>query len=899
MEKKVAHIVSHSHWDREWYMSFEQHRMKLVKLIDDLLELFEGDSGFSSFFLDGQTIALEDYLQIRPENRSKLEKYIQEGRLFVGPWYILQDEFLTSSESNIRNLLVGIKQAEEFGKVSMFGYFPDAFGNAGQMPQILKQAGMEAAFFGRGVKPVGFDNKVDETGDYESIFSEMLWQSPDGSSLLGVLFANWYCNGMEVPTDEEQAKAYWGKRIPDADKFASSNHLLFMNGCDHQPVQKDLPQAIETAKKLFPEVDFRHSSLDAFVKGVKEAQKNKLSVVEGELTSQETDGWMTLVNTCSSRIYLKQMNQQAQAALEKLAEPLGVMAGTYNAPWLRYSWKTLMQNHPHDSICGCSVDEVHREMAVRFEKSLQVSRELAADAQKALADCVDTTVFEKISADAVPIVVMNTSGWDRTGVVTANVDVLRRYHPDPHATWAEMEKQPVRSWSVVDAEGHAVPCTVTYLGLRFDYDLPENAFRKPYIAQTVRVSFEAENVPAAGLRAYALVPKDASQTEGSLVTGENTMENSRLRVQIQSNGTLDVTLKATDHTYRGLGCYEETGDIGNEYIYFQPVGSKPILSSELPAQIELVTDTPYAAAFEIRQTLRVPESADGALLGEQVNVTPFNTRKAERSDKLVELPISTTVTLEKNGRGVKIRSSFVNQAKDHRLRMLFPTGLVAKTHIADSIFEAVRRDNRPAPCWKNPSNCQHQQCFASVDDGANGLTIANFGLNEYEVLPENGNAIAVTLLRAVGEMGDWGYFPTPEAQCLGAHAAELEIIPHEGGVAQSGAFAEAYQFQAAIPVQQTGLHKGALPASYGMFSYTGETLALSAIKQNEDSGDMVLRWFNLADAPCSLSVRFAQPVQAVYKSNVVEQTLEQVSADDGAYRFEVGPAEIFTIRVQK
>ena len=134
---KNVHIISHSHWDREWYMPFEYHRALLVKLIDNCIELFENDENYMSFCLDGHTVLLEDYLEIKPENREKIEKYVKNGKFKVGPWYVLQDEFLTSSEANIRNLLIGNKVAKNFGNVTKIGYFPDSFGNAGQMPQIL------------------------------------------------------------------------------------------------------------------------------------------------------------------------------------------------------------------------------------------------------------------------------------------------------------------------------------------------------------------------------------------------------------------------------------------------------------------------------------------------------------------------------------------------------------------------------------------------------------------------------------------------------------------------------------------------------------------------------------------------------------------------------------------
>lgn len=883
-------------------MPFEKHRMKLVQLIDDLLELFETDPEFAGFFLDGQTIVLDDYLEIRPQNRDRLIRYIREGRLSAGPWYILQDEFLVSAESSVRNLLVGMREAEQYGRVSRIGYFPDAFGNAGQMPQLLRQAGIGVVFFGRGVKPIGFNNEVDESAGYESVFSEMQWSSPDGSALFAVLFANWYCNGMEVPAGEDAARAYWEDRIPKAERYASTGNLLFLNGCDHQPVQKDLSAAIRTANKLFPEVAFKHSSYEEFVRDVEAGQKNQLSQVEGELTSQETDGWMTLVNTCSAHIHLKRLNQQNQAALERLAEPLSAAACAldegfaYPADLLRYAWKKLMQNHPHDSICGCSVDQVNREILARFEKSLAVGEELFRGAAERIAARLDTARF---GGESRPFAVFNTSGWKRTGVVSVDLDIERDYKSGLTPAHGKMEALDVSGWTLVDDAGRSIPCTLADRGVRFGYDLPDDRFRQPYMARTLRVTFEAEDVPALGCRCFALV-KGAAAEGKSLVTGENRMENGALAVAVNPDGTLDVTVKATGRTYAGMCAYEDTGDIGNEYIYFQPVGSGAITTRGLPAEITLTEDTPCRATYRIAQVLRVPEGADETLKREQERMIEFRERKAQRSERLIDLPVVTYVSLERQGRGVRIRSEFTNTARDHRLRMLFPTALAAQDHLADSIFEAVRRPNRPSACWQNPSNCQHQQSWVSLSDGENGVTVANLGLNEYEVLPDQENTIAVTLLRAVGEMGDWGVFPTPQAQCLGEGCAELELIPHAGDVLQSGAFAQAYQLQAPMVCVQTGAHPGAAPSGASFLSWEGETLALSALKQQDDSGDVIVRWFNLSQEPCELTVRPGFPAERAYRSNVVEEKCGELPADGaGAYRVMAGPAEIVTLRFSR
>ena len=137
--------------------------MLYIEMMDTLIDTMEKDKEYKCFHLDGQTIMLEDYLQVRPENRARLQKLIEDGRIAIGPWYVLQDEFLTSSESNVRNLQMGYKLAQEFGgKWTKIGYFPDSFGNMGQAPQLLKKAGIDTAVFGRGVKPTGFNNQTTE-----------------------------------------------------------------------------------------------------------------------------------------------------------------------------------------------------------------------------------------------------------------------------------------------------------------------------------------------------------------------------------------------------------------------------------------------------------------------------------------------------------------------------------------------------------------------------------------------------------------------------------------------------------------------------------------------------------------------------------------------------------------
>ncbi|UQZ82954.1 Mannosylglycerate hydrolase [Paenibacillus konkukensis] len=907
---KTAHIISHTHWDREWYLPFETHRHLLVKLMDTLMDTLERDPEFRSFHLDGQTIILDDYLAIRPDRKERLARHIAEGRIVIGPWYVLQDEFLTSSEANVRNLQYGHRDAAKYGALCKIGYFPDSFGNMGQAPQLLLQAGIDTAVFGRGVTPTGFNNTVGEPGEYESPYSEMMWQSPDGSGVLGILFANWYCNGMEVPTDPEAAKAYWDAKLSGAGKYASTPHLLFMNGCDHQPVQTDLSEAIRTAEKLYPDVSFVHSNFEDYVKAVKESLPADLSVIRGELRSQRTAGWYTLVNTASSRIYLKQMNHRVQTLLEKVAEPLAAFASSLGHPypghWLEYGWKTLMQNHPHDSICGCSVDEVHREMVTRFEKSGQVAENIVGDSLQAIVSHVDTSKFAEYGdGGAHPFVVFNTSGWVRSGTVSVELTIERKYFSAgaPDRLARELKAKPLPAGSLVDDRGAAVPHTLEDLGVQFGYDLPEDRFRQPYMGRKIRLTFHASGVPSLGYRSFAWVTGiSAAVASGSgcepVAASGRGLENRYLKVEIENDGSLTVTEKTSGLVFAGLGILEDTGDVGNEYIYKQTADGATVTTKGQAADIRLIEDAGYRASFEIVHRMDIPVSADERLQTEIEEMTPFTMREAGRSQETVRMDIRVTVRLEAEGRGVLVSAAFDNKAKDHRLRMLVPTDAVTAVHRADSIFEVAQRDTEPAAEWNNPSNCQHQHAFAGVYDDARGMTVANHGLQEYEVLRDGRSTIAVTLLRSTAELGDWGVFHTPEAQCLRACTAELCLIPHAGGGEEHAyaAYEEAYRYQIPWQTVQTEAAAGTLPSVHSFFEWSGKAMAFSSLKLSEESGDWMVRWFNMSGSERNLRC-LASGANGFYKSGVLEDRREAIEVEGSAASLAVRGSEIVTLGV--
>ena len=221
--KPTYHIVSHSHWDREWYKSFEQFRSMLVNMVDDLLEILDRDPRYQCFTLDGQTVVLDDYLAVRPEREEELRRLVREGRLMIGPWYVLPDEFLVSAEATVRNLLAGTRRSRDFGAEMKVGYIPDSFGHIAMMPAILSGFGIDTALLYR-----GFGGEPGQTS------SEYWWTGPDGTRCLMLhLFRHGYSGCyFHQETDKEILKRF--KELKEeVDARAATGHRLLMNGGDH------------------------------------------------------------------------------------------------------------------------------------------------------------------------------------------------------------------------------------------------------------------------------------------------------------------------------------------------------------------------------------------------------------------------------------------------------------------------------------------------------------------------------------------------------------------------------------------------------------------------------------------------------------------------------------------
>ncbi len=392
-----AFVVPHTHWDREWYERFEGYRARLVPMVSKLLDLLERDTAFRSFTFDGHTIWAEDYLEKRPDDRRRIEALVRAERLFIGPWYVLADNLLVSGESLLRNFQEGLRVSASFGRAMRVGYVADPFGHPAQTPQLLRGFGYSSYVFSRGVGDEG-----------ERVGAEFRWQGPSGDSVLATHLVDHYSGGLQLVGDTAETpqalrarvRSRLGRMLDVTTAYANGTSLLFMVGDDHVDAYARLPEAVAAWDELLPNVDARITSLEEYE--VNMAQPRGLVV--GEMVRGRYRPILRGVN--SARVWIKQENVACERLLLERCEPLDALAGGAAREEVRSLWRTLLQNHPHDSICGCSIDEVHDvDMAPRFARVRGDGEALAA------------RLARQLSGSGSAPIVWSAVPWERDAVV--------------------------------------------------------------------------------------------------------------------------------------------------------------------------------------------------------------------------------------------------------------------------------------------------------------------------------------------------------------------------------------------------------------------------------------------------------------------------------------------------
>jgi len=942
-ETLELHVISNTHWDREWLYDFQETRMLLVEFMDKLLALLDAEPRYRSYLLDSQTVPLEDYLEVRPEQRARIERLMRDGRLHIGPWYTCPEEFNVNGESLVRNLLTGHVVAESFGRVMKVGYSPFSYGQASQMAQIYSGFGIDTILFYHGITP-------DESR------SEFILEGPDGSRLFGSRMGSfarynffyqvfrptvygtqiserrheWREDGLPFHLcgpgrwrshhflidprkgfDRDQLVAGLNRLREVEREHAATRYIACMMGMDSTEPDPREVEIVAQAKQIVAPDTIMHSSLEEWLAKVKAALRKSpdLTVLRGERRTPRELGTRVHLfgDVTSSRVRVKRANGLAEHALQRQAEPFAAMAWLlgeeYPKSLLDIAWRYLLRCHAHDSIAGSGVDQIERDMHHRLDQVRNISAGLMRRALQAVQRRIANSDFP---ADAVLLTAFNPSPRERSEVVTAYIDLPAELRINQFDLIEAQSGKRVEMQEVSREDRMAV---VRHLG--------DATMEMP--STTVQVHINAERLPALGYRTYVLRPRDiADRLPGSLVTGERTMENEHLRVAVNGDGALDVTDKHTGRSFAGLHCFEDGGEAGHAWRHLPPAFDRIITTRGARATVALEQAGPLVATYSVEHELNLPaELVEGH--GNDIRRLDGDGDCAARSERTAPLRIISQVTLRKGGRCVEITTRFDNRARDHRLRALFPTHLEAATSDAESAFDVVERPIAGGPTAtqaadrlagggpplardRNPTH--PQQRFVDVSDGRAGLAIINDGLREYEVTDTADRTIAVTLLRAY-EVAlttvSWRWERHPEmtlSQSPGEHEFRYWIYPHAGCWSESEVFAEAERLNVPIELAQTGPHGGELPQEMSLLSLEPAALVLSAVKRAERSDALIVRVFNPTDRVLSGRVTLFRPLRAARLTNLNEEPQEDLTPSGASVAFEVGRKKIVTLAVE-
>ncbi|HEY9723078.1 MAG TPA: hypothetical protein V6D47_13800, partial [Oscillatoriaceae cyanobacterium] len=547
-------VVPHTHWDREWYRPFEAYRYRLVKTLDAVL-----DSDLPYFLLDGQMVVVEDYLAIRPERATALKQRVAENRLGAGPWYVLPDEFLVSGESLVRNLLIGTAAMRALGAGGAVGYLPDMFGHLAQMPQVLRGFGLDKAVVWRGVNP--------PTPRFH-------WRSPDGSDVKAAWLPLGYYQTMLIEDLPEAT------RREQLDRYAAAfgtAPVLLLSGADHMAPRRDT-----------------HALLGAIAEGYDARIVPLATALEGEWDEARVEGELRdpakayiLPGVFSARTPLKQSNVACQTLLERYVEPLGALAwmarGADQQAFLTYAWKELLKNHPHDSICGCSVDQVHREMLPRFDAVRQVGHELLADAVGVLPRPLDNP----------PVFAFNPTPYAFDGWLDLTVDWPLASAPE--------------SIRMLDDAGAEVPLVVRdredteVFCAEIDFNPDWHPIRRFKLAARL-------TLPAFGGRRFLAQAGAPAAVARTLEVEPMAIANETLRLALEDE-RLVLTDTSTGARFEDCHFFLDEGDAGDSYNFSPLADDAPVRAKVAYARTGATG--PHAALLEVHYLLELPMALSG------------------------------------------------------------------------------------------------------------------------------------------------------------------------------------------------------------------------------------------------------------------------------------------------
>lgn len=888
MKKFDIFYFSSTHWDREWYQDFQGFRARLVKMTNALLSLIENDPEYRTFHFDGQTVVLEDYLEIAPERREELAARIREGRILIGPWYVMPDELLVSGESIIRNLMKGHKIAKDFGvEPWKFGYVCDCFGHIAQLPQILSGFGIKHSLLGRGMN--------------ESMPTYSYWTSPDGSKTLNFMLEPYFGygnfksrvydpipkanRGVDNPEIVDRIKKFVDGELERTDGVPV---VIVMDGLDHAQAEPNTTAYINKMRELYPEAEVHHVDLNRAFEVI-EKMDIDLPTVAGELnkTSIRSNPYLHLItNTLSSYYPIKRANDICQTLLEKRIEPLGVMAMdgpvSINRSYINLAYRYLIQNHPHDSICGCSIDQVHKDMEYRFDQVLEISDMLTCEY---LYGTPDYNRNQKGNEGILRFT--NTLPYD----IERTMEVELRFLPEFKAVYYEpFGYEKINAFKIYDKDGNEIPYKLNSIKRNSSTPIYEDyakCFDKHNVTLTVKV-------PAFGYSEYKVVPVSTSvRYLKHLTSGLSFAENECLRVDINTNGTLKLTDKKNGRVYDNLCSLLDDGEIGDGWMHVNPADDFSVSSVGGSAVIEKIEDGAARVVFRVTRTMSLPECL----------ITDDHGKR--RSGKRVELKVEMDVGVAENQPYVDVNVRTVNTAADHRLKLMLPTGIKTDKYFASQAFYFAERKvgiDYSTQDWREPE--QYEKATGGIvgkrdEDGTGVALVSAYGIHECSSYEGEEGMLSVTLLRSF----------TNTTRTDGGERCKLLGVPLEYKLAiapmrADTSYADLLRISDSISVSPLYTlefsERAKQPTSdRGIVCVEGKNIATSVIKcaESGEDGAVVVRVFNASEQTSSGEITTKYPLTRVEFVNLNEEKMSDLPCDENKVSFTLEPWKIATFKL--
>ncbi len=914
-QKPVFHLISNTHWDREWRFPFQRNRQMLVDMIDAVLHILEMEPEYRAFHLDSQSIVLKDYLEIKPQNRARIEKLTREKRLLHGPWYILPEEFQVGGENLIRNLLIGHKVSNANGGVSKIGYSPFSWGQISQLPQIYKQFNINLIMFYRGIN------------SFDSPKAEFLWEGADGTRMISSRFStmprynfyfyiyrpavhnegfydveyDWnkgttpfhFADGQQHGEDwfiiSPHNEYYPETLVPQVEKIIADQaddfttpHKIWMEGHDSSGPNRLTVDIIRDIKKKMPSLDVRHSTLEEYARQVLESvDVDQLRLVTGERrSSQNNNRCGNLFGyTTSARMYLKQINFDAERWLQYYAEPFNIFSAMLgrdiNDQYTETAWEMLVQNSAHDSIGGCSLDAIHADMMCRYKQVIEISKGVFERATKHLVRRLNTEKLSQNNDTNIFLTAVNPTAYQSTQLVDAYIDVP-----------VKLDKGSIR---IIDGSGSEIPYQI--VSRLHHQPVLEQMINRPMFFDMIRyhIKLKLSNIPAFGLNALAVVPV-AEQPQAKTDEWNGTLENEYLKVQLEHDGSIHLTYKADGTVYRNLAWLADEGEAGHAWVH-KAVG--PVVTTkDKAASIELVHHGPVWQEVQIIHYMNLP-----------VNLKARDSQEGvyEQNEVIMRLGLASGEPY------LHVNIELDNQSESHRLRIMLPTALNADYSWGEGQFDVPRRSlQRPDTSdWiEQPMYDFPMHHFVDVSDGHKGLAVLVDGLKEYEVLDDEAKTLAITLLRTfeykINPSAPQDYSYEKGAQMLGKSTYRLAICPHYGNWESGMLYRHAFAFNYPYRLAQTGHLHGDLGESCSLMQIEGEGLVFSALKKPEDGSEntAILRVYNPGKSIVCGKAKFLASISKAVPVNLEElQSGPDCTIEDNAFAIEAAPGKILSWKI--